>query len=226
MRGRFGQRQDLFLPLSAPIVRAAVAELMSNLEPLLVAACGPDAALHELSCIYAAPGAPRQCVHADTIVLPCPQYPEAHMEPLYTFFVALQDVADDMGHTQVGRPHGCALPSALQFGVGVGLICWWLAVGDMPPGGVGRLPVAEMRRQQAGQQTLILASPIHPPYECDIISMVSLPSSPTTVPALHPHRRGARAMERGQPLRHAEGALHCHSTSGAVGAASRRCRPG
>lgn len=103
MRGRFGQRQDLFLPLSAPIVQQAVGELVTNLRPLLEAACGPEAALHELSCIYAAPGAPRQCVHADTIVLPCPQYPDAHMEPLYTFFVALQDVEDNMGHTQVGN---------------------------------------------------------------------------------------------------------------------------
>ncbi|KAI8469046.1 MAG: hypothetical protein J3K34DRAFT_424936 [Monoraphidium minutum] len=100
MRGRFGQRQDLFMPLSAPPVRAAVGELVHSLRPLLEAAVGPDAALHEVSCIVAQPGAPRQCVHADTIVLPCPQYPAAAMEPLYTFFVALQDISDDMGHTQ------------------------------------------------------------------------------------------------------------------------------
>jgi len=73
LRGRFGQRQDLFLPLSVPPVRRAVRELAANLGPLIEAACGPEAALHELSCIYAEPGAPRQCVHADTIVLPCPQ---------------------------------------------------------------------------------------------------------------------------------------------------------
>jgi len=42
-------------------------------------------------------GSPRQCIHADTIYLPCPQYPDVHMEPLYTFFVALQDVTDEMG---------------------------------------------------------------------------------------------------------------------------------
>lgn len=53
MRGRFGQRQDLFLPLSAAPVRRAVAELVHNLRPLLEAACGPEAALHEISCIYA-----------------------------------------------------------------------------------------------------------------------------------------------------------------------------
>ena len=69
MRGPFGQRQDLFLPLAAPVVRAAVRELATNLQPLLHELCGPDAALHELSCIVAEPGAPRQCVHADTSAL-------------------------------------------------------------------------------------------------------------------------------------------------------------
>lgn len=104
------------MPLSAEPVRRAVAELVSNLEPLLTAACGPDAALHEISCIYSQPGAPRQCVHADTIVLPCPQYPQASMEPLYTFFVALQDIEDDMGHTQVGGlgPAVCGAPRAVR----------------------------------------------------------------------------------------------------------------
>ena len=41
----------------------------------------------------------RQCIHADTIHLPCPQYPDVSADPLYTFFVALQDVEDNMGHT-------------------------------------------------------------------------------------------------------------------------------
>lgn len=44
----------------------------------------------QVSSLVADPGAPRQCVHADTIVLPCPQYPDATMAPLLTFFVALQ----------------------------------------------------------------------------------------------------------------------------------------
>ena len=90
------------MPMAAPPVRRAVRELATNLAPLLTAACGPNAALHELSCMYAQPGAPRQCVHADTIMLPCPQYPDASMAPLYTIFVALQDVEDNIGHTQVG----------------------------------------------------------------------------------------------------------------------------
>jgi len=50
--------------------------------------------VHELSSLFAEPGSPRQCVHADTIHLPCPQYPDATMAPLYTCFVALQDVRD------------------------------------------------------------------------------------------------------------------------------------
>ena len=28
--------------------------------------------------------------------MPCPQYPDASMEPIYTIFIALQDVDDDM----------------------------------------------------------------------------------------------------------------------------------
>ncbi len=100
MSGPFGQRQDLFLPTKVPLVRSAVLELTSNLRPFLHALVGTEAMLHEISSIVAQPGSPRQCVHADTIVLPCPQYPDVSMEPLYTFFVALQDVEEGMGHTQ------------------------------------------------------------------------------------------------------------------------------
>lgn len=96
----FGIRQDLFLPLSAPEVRDAIAEITSNLAPFLTALSGSDAMFHEVSSLVAAPGSPRQCIHADTIVLPCPQYPDAFVELLYTFFVALQDVEEGMGHTQ------------------------------------------------------------------------------------------------------------------------------
>jgi len=97
--GMFGKRQDQFLPLSDDIVREACAEAMGNMLPLLEATMTPKAALHEVSSLVADPGAPRQCIHADTIVLPCPQYPDASMKPLYTFFIALQDVEDGMGHT-------------------------------------------------------------------------------------------------------------------------------
>lgn len=97
--GRYGTRQDLFLPVRAPPVRAALAEALRSLKPLLSATVGMGGTVHEVSSLVADPGAPRQCMHADTIVLPCPQYPDASMAPLYTFFVALQDVEDDMGHT-------------------------------------------------------------------------------------------------------------------------------
>ena len=97
--GLFGRRQDMYLPVDAEPVRAALTEFARNLRPLLEPLVGADATLHEVSCLVADPGSPRQCIHADTIVLPCPQYPEASMAPLYTFFMALQDVEDDMGHT-------------------------------------------------------------------------------------------------------------------------------
>ena len=48
-------------------------------------------------------GSPRQCIHADTIVFPSPQYPDVHMDPLYTFFIALQDVTADMGKINHNR---------------------------------------------------------------------------------------------------------------------------
>ena len=100
-RGVFGARQDLWLPVEAVPVAKALREVASEerLGPLLRELVGPGALLHEVSCLVSDPGAPRQCVHADTIVLPSPQFPNASMEPLYTFFVALQDVEDDMGHT-------------------------------------------------------------------------------------------------------------------------------
>lgn len=97
--GTYGSRQDLFLPVASPAVREALAEAFEALRPLLLATVGMDAALHEVSSLVAHPGAVRQCVHCDTIVLPCRAYPEARMAPLLTFFIALQDVADDMGHT-------------------------------------------------------------------------------------------------------------------------------
>jgi len=98
--GMFGQRQDFFLPISNTLVRKALKEVMTNIEPLLKETVTLEGRIHEVSCLIADNGAPRQNIHADTIVLPCPQYPDAHMEPMYTFFVALQDIDDSMGHTQ------------------------------------------------------------------------------------------------------------------------------
>jgi ectoine hydroxylase-related dioxygenase (phytanoyl-CoA dioxygenase family) len=104
-QGVFGRRQDQWLPMEG-LVQQAAAEAASNMAPLLERTVTRAGTMHELSCLVADPGAPRQCIHADTIVLPSPQYPDASMEPLYTFFIALQDVEDNMGHTTfIPRTH-------------------------------------------------------------------------------------------------------------------------
>ena len=97
--GKIATRQDMFLPLSDVTVREGLEEAFLSLRPLLEETVTLDGMIHELSSFIGDKGAPRQCVHADTIVLPCPQYPDASMEPMYTVFVALQDVDDAMGHT-------------------------------------------------------------------------------------------------------------------------------
>lgn len=96
---KYGQRRDLFLSMREPLVRSSLSAALENLRPVLHKVVGEDAMIHEVSSIISYPGSPRQCVHADTIVLPCPQYPNASMEPLYTVFIALQDVEEGMGHT-------------------------------------------------------------------------------------------------------------------------------
>ena len=97
--GKVATRQDMFLPLNNEVVQGGLSEAFRSLRPLLEETVTLDGMVHEISSFIGDKGAPRQCVHADTIVLPCPQYPEASMEPLYTFFVALQDIDDAMGHT-------------------------------------------------------------------------------------------------------------------------------
>lgn len=92
-------RQDMFLSGAEPLVRECLAESMTALLPLIRETVTMEGALHEISCFIGDSGSPRQCVHVDTIALPCTQYPDISMEPLYTIMVALQDVSDDMGHT-------------------------------------------------------------------------------------------------------------------------------
>lgn len=46
--GTYGYRQDLFLPVSAPEVSAALSEAFKSLEPLLRATVGMNAAIHEV----------------------------------------------------------------------------------------------------------------------------------------------------------------------------------
>jgi ectoine hydroxylase-related dioxygenase (phytanoyl-CoA dioxygenase family) len=79
-------------------VQRGMREAVGRMGPLLEAAVTRQGMVHEVSCIVSDPGSPRQCVHADTIYMPCRQFP-LEMPPLYTFFIALQDISDDMGHT-------------------------------------------------------------------------------------------------------------------------------
>lgn len=87
-------RADMFLPYAEPIVKKALQEAVTNLSPFLLGMDGmkDSGNLHELSCIISDPGSPTQCIHCDTPWLP-------NVAPLYTFFIALQDVESDMGHT-------------------------------------------------------------------------------------------------------------------------------
>ena len=50
----------------------AAAEAMANLAPLLERTVTLEGTVHELSSLVADPGAPRQCIHADTSVHPQP----------------------------------------------------------------------------------------------------------------------------------------------------------
>jgi hypothetical protein len=100
LNGLFGNRQDQFLSSASSEVRKGLTEAITALRPLLKETVTDDGMIHEISSFVADPGSPRQCVHCDTIVLPCPQYPQASMDPIYTVFIAVQDIEDDMGHTQ------------------------------------------------------------------------------------------------------------------------------
>ena len=87
-------RADVFLPYDSEIVQKSLFEATENVFPLLNELEGmkETGMLHELSSFVSDPGSPNQCVHCDTPFL-------QNVKPLYTFFVALQDVDDDMGHT-------------------------------------------------------------------------------------------------------------------------------
>jgi len=97
---RFGKvnnrrkRADLFLPYDDERIQFALREAVGNLSPLLRALddMEKEGVLHELSSIVSDGGSPRQCIHCDTPYL-------EGVKPLYTCFLALQDVEDDMGHT-------------------------------------------------------------------------------------------------------------------------------
>ena len=89
------RRWDLRMRLS-PLVRRAVCELVGGtVGDTLEATCGLDAELYELAALIAAPGAAPQPLHADTLwnADGC----------LFTSFVALQQVAREIGPTRFLR---------------------------------------------------------------------------------------------------------------------------
>jgi len=77
---------DVYTPFHEVICQSAVGQTIAEL-------LGKQAVLYELSCLISDPGSQRQVVHPDTPVL------EGHDAVLYSAFVALQDVAMDMGPT-------------------------------------------------------------------------------------------------------------------------------
>ena len=97
-----GLRVQRGLPLSA-LVREALSCALTPLAPVLRAGLGPRAALWELGCIVAHPGAPHQNMHRDNGHI-------ASDEPfVYNVFIALQDVTCMMGPTVVlARTHSTA----------------------------------------------------------------------------------------------------------------------
>jgi len=87
-------RYDLYLDLDPP-VRQAFEEALTSLKPVLAGSLGEDAELFELAALVSDPRAPRQPVHPDT------PYRAGDGAAIITAFVALQDVDETMGPTDV-----------------------------------------------------------------------------------------------------------------------------
>jgi hypothetical protein len=113
------RRWDMRLPITHPLVRTALRELLltpptergqaaapSPLCAAFEALAGGDAELWETAAIMSAPGCPAQIVHADASWTPYPL--------LLTAFVALQPVSRDMGPTRfLPGTHTTAAPAAV-----------------------------------------------------------------------------------------------------------------
>lgn len=112
LKGHQNQRCDLLLPLRGwRALQLALHELLvakSNLLPnTLMTALGgnDDATLYELSALISEPGSPRQPIHPDN--------PHQEEPPLFTVFVALQDITTDMGPTSfIPRSHTAEVHAA------------------------------------------------------------------------------------------------------------------
>ena len=89
------RRHDVKLDLSDATVRAALAALLSTIEPAIAAKLGDDALLYELAALVSLPGSRRQIVHADL-----PYSDESAVDDgILTAFCALQDIDRSMGPT-------------------------------------------------------------------------------------------------------------------------------
>jgi ectoine hydroxylase-related dioxygenase (phytanoyl-CoA dioxygenase family) len=93
-------RCDLVQPFGPDVVMRALDQIINHsaIRPTIEALLGPEAVLYEFSCLISDPGSQRQVIHPDT--------PYGAMgglaadEPvLFTCFVSLQDILDDMGPT-------------------------------------------------------------------------------------------------------------------------------
>ena len=88
-------RHDLKLSPKSPPVRAALAALLSTLQPAIAKSLGDDAQLYELAAMISLPGSARQAVHADTPIAEG----TADGATVLTAFCALQDIDATMGPT-------------------------------------------------------------------------------------------------------------------------------
>jgi hypothetical protein len=93
-------RWDLLLPFeptsmdSIPLLQALTELLLGPVGIILESTLGPNAELYELSCLISDPGSNRQEIHPDILV-----QEDGEPVPVVACFVAMQDVAADMGPT-------------------------------------------------------------------------------------------------------------------------------
>ena len=92
------QRYDLKLDATEPVVRDALRALCTSIGPILEQSLTSEACVVELSSLISDPGATCQQWHPDSLL------PSLVGAPLITCFVALQDIAPDMGPTEL-LPH-------------------------------------------------------------------------------------------------------------------------
>lgn len=91
-------RHDIRLPLSQQTVHA-LQEAASAIHPTVSRVLGPDCFLVELGAVTAWPGALRQGVHQDVDTTGC--YADHGHAPILTIFIALEDVTETMGPTEI-----------------------------------------------------------------------------------------------------------------------------